>query len=1075
MIKAKKYKLIATTVVLTSVASVGVVITASIATTTKNRELKTGLINFEKGINSNITDKNIIDDVNANSTYDNNLAINKFEIKIIFKEEAKIISSFTLKVENPESVNITEIIPDGYELSDSSLDQTKMNLDPNIDNVIAIKKITVHHTTTVHFVTAEGKEVKTETIQTINDEEINIVDHLPEKYKLVNPKQQIEVGVENTVTVEKIIEKFITQVTYKFNNVNIATENIVSFDEQKVDWQSKMPKGYKLKEGSPTPNITPGQAVTIPIEKIVIEYTTTINFVLAGQSGVFKRVKIKTYDDEPVEWESKIPTGYKLLNENRKPSVTRGQTVNITIEKIKVKKTTKIQFYSGSQNIGKEVSVISYDDEKINLAPLVPAKYKLVNSNPIINIGESNRIEVAKIVTEYRTTLVFEDHGVSIVTKTVVTHDDENVEYKGLVPEGYRLTSASENLTIQRGTTNKIAIEKIPKTIEKPEEKGPEPEKPIVVNPEKPKDPIIAPTEPVVPSKREEELKKVNEVIKKAGATVNPNNVNVPDPSRIKQPSSGGSISAKQAAEIKNSIKNIKEFAKMKINGSLSEAQIQKLVTSFKSLYDLDQTNQGIAFNEESLRNYLKLVENNGKTTTQKIKEIGFVLGGRELTDADDLNKLFQTQLDIISRELDSQLKKGMIPILNYGGTNLGGVVWGFADQSKNPVRNKMISDNKKRVLANDGEWNRNPSEVSNMEYKGWNKNDTTNSYSSAGASSSKGITVYEYTPDSTNKVAKPGDKIIVAVLDAANPAGYREFTDFLAKVKQQGKKLDGVTIKNMGYRDERQDFREILKTIPDHIKKVTLFFEGYNTDSLIGLTNKTIDELEVVSSLNNLSDKWAIDPRAVNKVKYFSFDYNNNTMNNGGGVAASIVFNTLRFAKDSTLDQVNESMKIAFVDKADQRIFQGAFGDGSWPTYLDLTQTPQLRSLKGINLYSKVFFKLKLWNSTPTFTVELKDIDKQQWNALIVKGPRRAELDFEGADVNAVYLKGSIDEIPNNYNQQLYGLFEAGRNAFRTVYVDSEAVARVINKTQAARKFGKQAVVKPADFNQGGEISGFE
>ncbi|SYV95772.1 Uncharacterised protein, partial [Mycoplasmoides gallisepticum] len=44
-----------------------------------------------------------------------------------------------------------------------------------------------------------------------------------------------------------------------------------------------------------------------------------------------------------------------------------------------------------------------------------------------------------------------------------------------------------------------------------------------------------------------------------------------------------------------------------------------------------------------------------------------------------------------------------------------------------------------------------------------------------------------------------------------------------------------------------------------------------------------------------------------------------------------SIVFNTLKFDKGMTLDQINEGLRIALKDRYGERIFQGAFGDGSW------------------------------------------------------------------------------------------------------------------------------------------------
>ncbi|YAF50391.1 hypothetical protein MG1601_746 [Mycoplasmoides gallisepticum] len=179
------------------------------------------------------------------------------------------------------------------------------------------------------------------------------------------------------------------------------------------------------------------------------------------------------------------------------------------------------------------------------------------------------------------------------------------------------------------------------------------------------------------------------------------------------------------------------------------------------------------------------------------------------------------------------------------------------------------------------------------------------------------------------------------------------------------------------------------------------------------------------------------------------------------------------------TLDQINEGLRIALKDRYGERIFQGAFGDGSWPTYLDFSNLPEIKSLQGMNFYGRVFKKLTLYNNSNVFTVDSKTLHQQQWSALLIKGPDRPKLMFVSPQkVDTLYIEGNAVDLGNNWGPELYGLIESGKYVFQTVYVDNETMANTLNNSQAFTTFGKRAIVKPSNFdtNEGNsEIISFE
>ncbi|QEX46247.1 putative immunoglobulin-blocking virulence protein [Mycoplasmoides gallisepticum] len=623
------------------------------------------------------------------------------------------------------------------------------------------------------------------------------------------------------------------------------------------------------------------------------------------------------------------------------------------------------------------------------------------------------------------------------------------------------LNTNASNANDSQNSNRDFNLENAP---EKPESKPV-----VVVNPPE-KKPEPTPPEPKKPT-IEDMLPQSSE------GFVDINNLPDLDFSTLKpKENPGGKLTKEQTETIKTAVSTLVNLTK-DLPKQFTDEQIRQINDAIYEIRKL-----GAATKNEGRKDWTVLLQNlynnDGRTTSEKSKAIGFQI----INDAYNLPKEFKDMWANIERDLDEFLAKGMVPNIQWGYT---GNSWTFIDHSDNVVRNRMISDHQNRYFAYDSEYKRNSKVIRDLDYEGFKKQDATNSFIEYGAGSNNGITVLQYTPEGEFAKSKVKGNRLIAVLDASNVAGYNNFLNFLKKTEQAGQKLDGIVIRNMGLIDKYQDFSKILAQMPDSIQKLTLFFEARDTSSLIGLKDKKIQELDLYNSSNTVADDWGINPYVLRGVKNITFDYNHESITtftvqpNNKNMPGSIVFNTLKFDKGMTLDQINEGLRIALKDRYGERIFQGAFGDGSWPTYLDFSNLPEIKSLQGMNFYGRVFKKLTLYNNSNVFTVDSKTLHQQQWSALLIKGPDRPKLMFVSPQkVDTLYIQGNAVDLGNNWGPELYGLIESGKYVFQTVYVDNETMANTLNNSQAFTTFGKRAIVKPSNFdtNEGNsEIISFE
>ncbi|WP_027333138.1 putative immunoglobulin-blocking virulence protein, partial [Mycoplasmoides gallisepticum] len=552
------------------------------------------------------------------------------------------------------------------------------------------------------------------------------------------------------------------------------------------------------------------------------------------------------------------------------------------------------------------------------------------------------------------------------------------------------LNTNASNANDSQNSNRDFNLENAP---EKPESKPV-----VVVNPPE-KKPEPTPPEPKKPT-IEDMLPQSSE------GFVDINNLPDLDFSTLKpKENPGGKLTKEQTETIKTAVSTLVNLTK-DLPKQFTDEQIRQINDAIYEIRKL-----GAATKNEGKKDWTVLLQNlynnDGRTTSEKSKAIGFQI----INDAYNLPKEFKDMWANIERDLDEFLAKGMVPNIQWGYT---GNSWTFIDHSDNVVRNRMISDHQNRYFAYDSEYKRNSKVIRDLDYEGFKKQDATNSFIEYGAGSNNGITVLQYTPEGEFAKSKVKGNRLIAVLDASNVAGYNNFLNFLKKTEQAGQKLDGIVIRNMGLIDKYQDFSKILAQMPDSIQKLTLFFEARDTSSLIGLKDKKIQELDLYNSSNTVADDWGINPYVLRGVKNITFDYNHESITtstvqpNNKNMPGSIVFNTLKFDKGMTLDQINEGLRIALKDRYGERIFQGAFGDGSWPTYLDFSNLPEIKSLQGMNFYGRVFKKLTLYNNSNVFTVDSKTLHQQQWSALLIKGPDRPKLMFVSPQkVDTLYIQG--------------------------------------------------------------------
>ncbi|WNM13897.1 putative immunoglobulin-blocking virulence protein [Mesomycoplasma ovipneumoniae] len=340
----------------------------------------------------------------------------------------------------------------------------------------------------------------------------------------------------------------------------------------------------------------------------------------------------------------------------------------------------------------------------------------------------------------------------------------------------------------------------------------------------------------------------------------------------------------------------------------------------------------------------------------------------RTQSDLKILEQLKQTKKSFNQEEI-KMLLRGMLPSVDSP------YVWGYENESDNPVLNRLKEANKKRLINIPSWVSRTPGTISDLSYEGWDRSDISSQFSGIDNSLGNSVKVYNYTPNDKNEDRANRQPLKVIVLDANDNDAFKKFQEILTKVIQKDNKIQAVVLKNVGDKNSNQNVENILSSIPSSIKKLTLFLDNYNaTANLRPLEKIKLDELELYSNIDALSDNWSINPNALKNIDYISFDYNNaatfHKNHPGEKIPGSIVFSTLAWDAHDTIQTVDEGLSIVFDSKVYQRIFQGSHGGkGGRPVNLDFSRAKNIKSLKGLSLekYDKIWNDhVKNWKEDP-------------------------------------------------------------------------------------------------------------
>ncbi|WP_330463503.1 putative immunoglobulin-blocking virulence protein [Metamycoplasma gateae] len=334
-----------------------------------------------------------------------------------------------------------------------------------------------------------------------------------------------------------------------------------------------------------------------------------------------------------------------------------------------------------------------------------------------------------------------------------------------------------------------------------------------------------------------------------------------------------------------------------------------------------------------------------------------------------------------------------------------------------NSVTSRMERDNKeRRAFGIEGWYARTPQDIADGNYRGWTKTDVTRSekFKQFNVGNGDGIKITELVRDKPEEGKL--NKGYIVEIDAANYDGYEKTKRLIESLKEKGIEITSYRIKNMGKKDVNQKFKEILKALPDKLPQLELFFDhrATNTSSLIELENKKIKELSLFTLGNSLLDDWSLNPWAIRNVEWVNtIDYNVSWENKqGADIATRITFNTLAFEESDILnnsankyERINNGLRMAYYVRNNEGIFQGGFGPGlnpdtneggnSYPTRLDFSRAPSIRTLKGLVFYDYIkpsnkkrkLKNVKFYSNKSWYEVSGDDLDNAQFNTVMALG----------------------------------------------------------------------------------------
>lgn len=971
--------------------------------------------------------------------------------KLIYKDNQskEVVLEKTIETKKGELISVRSYLPEGYEL----VEPNQLAI-PGIDNeilVVKIQKETIKALDTIIKFNYNNKTIESKTFKLLENSEHTIKDinYVPLNYHLVDETIKIKVGQENIINVEPDKEEIrlvTTTLIYHDNNVEVLKKVIEKPEGEVIDYKEYLPEGYEFVNQSYS--IIYGKENKIAIQLKKKSVTTTLVFKEGDK--VISEKSIKGNDDEVIIASNYLPNNYTLVDSN--VAVNTGQTNEISVKKVEeIHQTvsTKLIFILDGSEIGYK-SISSLDNAVINVNSHVPIGYEAKNAEQVINVGQTNKVEIIKaeiINQNYLNGMIMinwiTEDGTILDPFQRLERSGDEIPVIQYIPDGYEAFDSNEARKVVIANTDKnVAFVKIKKKQEV----------------------VILPTpevQPVTP----EENETSEEVVAKP---------EVPSPTPSPQPSPSPDNSNPKPSINSSLIENKKQIAGSPINPNLVNPSelTHEYLEKFKNMKPTAVSSAEVSKQIEkvtSLETYLNSANFDEEALVKSLKELGATDAFAEnwllylKTNKNAALDLLNDTIKLVKNGIRDFAAKGMVHDWSFlNGLTYrisqgemiwspqSGGVWTHANKAENKVTAKIIDQNSNRRVMNYDTWySRDPKSIQEGNFPGWSKNDISSSYSSSLSGSSK---VYSYTKD--------GKTLNVLEVDVRNSESYRNFKSDIEKIQGQlSGGINGIVIRNIGGFGAPSDLKDVFRSLPSTIQKLTLFFEGKDTSSLIALKDKHIREIELYTSQNGilgLDKDWAINPNALKGVDFVPYDYNNdidpNKVADDALRTTSITFQVLKFDAEDNINTINEGLRIAFQDKYDLRVFQGYWGEGSWITHLDFSNVKEIRSLKDMELYGRVFYDLTLFNPDNKFEIKTSDLARTQFSALIVKHPSDyGKLHFKNennsiVNVNTLYISGNASNLEQGWGTQLAAVISAGRNIFKEILVDDPNMVSLVS-----------------------------
>ncbi|CAL58984.1 Conserved hypothetical protein, predicted transmembrane protein [Mycoplasmopsis agalactiae PG2] len=483
----------------------------------------------------------------------------------------------------------------------------------------------------------------------------------------------------------------------------------------------------------------------------------------------------------------------------------------------------------------------------------------------------------------------------------------------------------------------------------------------------------------------------------------------------------------------------------------------------YKALIDSGKFKQFLK--EGKLDEYNKLVkENFFKTPNQKMLWIIINL------DKSKFTKISQKSLNYLKQGLAIDPRNA---IINADGI-IDSLGWDVPDQY-NTVTSRLSRDNSTRRAFDYDEWYlRSSDSIVDGKFPGWTKSDKTSDYSSAyNIQPSDGIKVFELTRNNPVNDGSKRNSGIVVEIDAANSSGYNKIKELVEKFKANNKEITSYRIFNMGVTSPSQEFKDILKSLPDNLPQLELFFsaQATNTSSLIALKDKNIKELSLYTMGNSLLDSWSFNPWSLNKVEWINTnDYNVSAQYPPNTpIATRISFDTVAFdpedySKVGDWERINNGLRLVYFVRNNEPFFQGRHGSGlepdtaeggnSYPTGLDFSRVPNIKSLRGLvfhdiekpNNGSRKIKRLTLANTSESFEISSDELSAAGLENLAIGEPEPPKIFFSnGSSTKSIKIKlkdgtRQLDGSAIENLRKFYAYSDSLKAGNKSIKVDSNA-----------------------------------